>query len=324
MRCKKSNGISWKMRLLFLLILLQLTTWSLADNITPAKYVFYPTEYYNIYYKDNDKSGLSYAKGLEPYLSKAYNAALSVIGFDYRNPDQQGKLNIKLYNSQDGAYGYMAPSKTAIGSTVFLNTYYLKDQSYGAWGNTVAHETAHIMFFNYTNAGKWNPGLWNYTTYLTEALSWYAADCVYGWADRKTSSTISASYIRSQIKFYSNVFNKNFSWYDTGLAYADPHSQVDLSFSAWNLRAIGSFLTDDLRTGTAPKVKTLLTTLRNNEASLSNQSFSESKNSIAKFEDAFKTAYGKYANSAWQFTGPRGPKADTTYLYGDYYKQFYK
>ena len=179
------------------------------------------------------------------------------------------------------------------------------------------------MFFNYTKADSWNSALSSYTTFLTEALSWFAGDCVYGWADHKTSGSFSASYIKSQVKYYSTLYNKEFSWYDTGHVYANSSSDTDLQFAIWNLRAIGSFLTDDNRTGTSGSLKTLLTTLRSSENQLSG-SGTTSKQAISAFEEAFKTAYGKYANSDWNLTGSATAAGDSTYLYGDFYKRFYQ
>lgn len=295
-----------------------------ASAIAASKCDVYSTQYYNIWYSTADSAGIEYAKGLEPYLGKVYNAALSVIGTDYRYPSQQGKLNIKLYQSDDGAYGYMNPSRDVSGTYVYLNTSYLKDLPYAAWGSTVAHETAHIMFFNYTKADGWNSGLSSYTTFLTEALSWFAGDCVYGWADHQTSGSYSASYIKAQVKHYSTLYGKTFSWYDTGHVYANPSSSSsDLQLAIWNLRAIGSFLTDDNRTSAGSNLKTLLSTLRSSESQLSGYG-TTSKQAISAFEEAFKTAYGKYANSDWKLTGSTTASGDTSYLYGDFYKRFYQ
>ncbi len=307
----------------FALMISILTDCASAASKQDYKYINYSTQHYNVWYDQGEANGLSYAKGIEPYLGKAYNAALSVIGTDYRRPSQQGKLNIKFYDSDDGAYGYMSPSDSWRATTVFLNTNYLKDQHYGAWANTVAHETAHILFFNYTNAAKWNPSLWNHTTFLTEALSWYAADCVFGWADRRTSDTLSATYIRSQIKFYAGDLNRKISWAECGNIYNNPKSQSDLVFSVWNLRAIGSFLTDDSRTSGSSKLTTLLWYLKLNEANLSGFGRLSDERALSTFEEAFKTAYGKSANSSWQLGTPES-LTNSRYLYEDYYKYIYK
>jgi hypothetical protein len=320
-RLKRSSGYFFAAVLIACSLGLQVTNLTVA--LASTKYDLYSTQYYNIWYNSADSAGIEYAKGIEPYLGKAYNAALSVIGNDYRYPSQQGKLNIKLYQSDDSSYGYMSPARDSSGTYVNLNTYYLKDYPYAAWGSTVAHETAHIMFFNYTKADRWNSALLNYSTFLTEALSWYAGDCVYGWADHKTSTPYSAAYIRSQVKHYSALYGKEFSWYDTGKAYADVSSDGDLQLAIWNLRAIGSFLTDDKRTETSSNLKTLLTTLRNSETQLCGSAVT-SKEAISAFEEAFKTAYGKYANSNWKLTGRATATSDVSYLYGDFYKRFYQ
>jgi hypothetical protein len=320
-RLKRPSGYFLTAVLIVCVLGFQVTTLTMA--LASTKYDLYSTQYYNIWYNTADTAGIEYAKGLEPYLGKAYNAALSVIGTDYRYPSQQGKLNIRLYQSDDSSYGYMSPSRDSSGTYVNLNTNYLKEQPYAAWGSTVAHETAHIMFFNYTKADRWNSSLYNHMTFLTEALSWFAGDCVYGWADHKTPGAFSESYIKAQVKHYSALYGKEFSWYDTGKVYANSSSDRDLQLAIWNLRAIGTFLTDDNRTATSSNLKTLLTTLRSSENQLSGSGVT-SKQAISAFEEAFKTAYGKYANSDWKLTGKETATGDISYLYGDFYKRFYQ
>ncbi len=295
-----------------------------VGTATAIQYTSYSTTYYNIWYTKGDTTSLGYAQGIAPYLDKAYNSALSVIGYDYRSPAQQGKLNIQFYSASDGAYGYMVPGQGGYNSTVFLNTLYMSAfPSYAAWGGTIAHETAHIMFYNYTKAYNWSSSLWYYTTFLTEALSHYAADCVYGWADKTTPATYSAAYIKAQVKYYAAKLGTTYSWYDVGYYYSNATTQDQLDFAKWNLRAIGSFLAEDIRSGSSSKLLNLLTTLRNDQSLLSWSPNSKTL-AVSKFEAAFKTAYGKYANSAWQYTGSKTAATDTSYLYADFYKRFYQ
>ncbi len=319
MSLHRSGRYKWP-RVIALLVCFLLVFTTVAYGAAP-NYSLYSTPYYNIYYKPADANALTYARGIESYLPKAYNAALSVIGYDYRYPSQLGKLNLVLYNEKDGAYGYMSPGRNALNSCVFLNTNYLKSEPYAAWGNTIAHETAHIMFFNYAKADRWSPAIQSQLTFLTEALAWYAGDCVYGWADHKASGTMSASYIRSQVKYYSQAMDKTFTWAQTGAAYQDPKAHSDAVLAIWNLRAAGSYLTDDLRGAPSTKLRNLLTTLRLKEGQLRSDYGSTALNA---FEDSFKAVYGKYANSAGQFTGLSGTSTNTAYLYGDFYKLFYK
>jgi hypothetical protein len=295
---------------------------------TVTQYTSYSTTYYNIWYASGNATSLAYAQGIAPYMDKAYKAAYSVIGYDQRDyknaaTGQPSKLNIKFYSADDGAYGYMLSNYNVFANTVYLNTNYLKDLTYAAWGDTVAHETAHILFFNYTKAQNWSSRLTYYTDFLTEALSHFAGDCVYGYADGVNPAGYSQSYIAAQVKFYAAKLGTTYSWYDAGYHYYNATSQDELDFAKWNLRAIGSFLAEDIRTGTSSKLKTLLTTLRNDTGLLS-WSPNSTTTSVSHFEAAFKTAYGKYANSAWQYTGSTKAKTDTAYLYADFYKRFYQ
>ncbi len=142
------------------------------------------TKYCKIYFSND--ADQKRALGIKPYADTAFMAAYKTIGTYYYYPNQGKLFNIKLYSANDGANGYMQGGK----QDIYLNTNYLGSKTYAAWGNVIAHEAAHILFFNQTYADRWNSGLNYYRVFLTEALSWYAGDCVYGWTGT-TSGTYS-------------------------------------------------------------------------------------------------------------------------------------
>lgn len=272
-------------------------------------YKAYQTTYYNIWYNPYSSTELNYAKGIAPYLDKAYKAALTVIGYDYFR--QGGRLDIEFDPSCNGNEAFMYPGTT----TVHLNTSTLSKYKLGYWGNAVAHETAHILFYKNTYAHWWNSSITGYAKFLTEALSWYAGDCVYGWWDGRSSATLSKSTIRSQVRSWADRTGYVLSWEDAGSYYGTSGSLG--AQARWNLRAIGSFLTGDFRYSTSSKVRSLLTNLGND---LRNLAFGSSMTPWFAFENAFKKVYGKFANCDFRESYYRSTK----YLYGDFYYAFYR
>jgi hypothetical protein len=257
----------------------------------------YRTTYFNIIYDNATEYG--WARSLATYLNEAFRAARTVVGYDSR----KGAITIDFYNKKDGYGGYIYGGQ----QTIYLNRYYFS--TYAKWGATVAHETAHILFYNYTNAHYWGSSLLHYRTFLTEALSWYTGDVVYRYGSRYSESTVKAN-----LKYYTNQTGYYMSWYGAGYYYRNG-SGASLVQSIWMMDAIGYFLTGGLTSSSSSKVRSLLTSLRNQASSLQG-------GSASAFESAFKTAYGYYANSAWQYTGTSDFK-NTSYLYGQWWKRFY-
>jgi hypothetical protein len=257
----------------------------------------YQTTYYSIIYRNATE--LEWAKALSTYLEESYGAAKKVIGYDAR----RGKLNINFYNRKDGSGGFMYGGL----QNIWLNRYYFSN--YESWGSVVAHETAHVFFYNYTKAFAWNWKLANYTTFLTESLSWYAGSVVYKYGEMYSEATVKAN-----LQYYYGKTNTILSWYDAGYYYRKASGDKTTQ-AKWQLLSMGYFLTGGATGEAAANVKTLLTTLRTSFRYLMNW-----KSSINAFENSFKKAYGYSANSRWQL----GKYDDTNYLYGQFYARFYQ
>lgn len=257
----------------------------------------YSTTYYNLNYQDSTQ--LSWASSLSYYLNDAFSAAKTVIGYDSR----VGPMNIYFYNKQDGAAGYMYGGL----QNIYLNRYYFS--SYASWGSVVAHETAHVLFYNYTGAAYWNSNMLYYTTFLTEALSWYTGNVVY-----KYGTQYSESVVKANLKYYASRTGTVQSWYGSGYYYRNDGG-LKTSQAIWELMAIGYYLTGGQKTSSSANVQKLLYSLRTNLSGLKNAA-----TSVGTFENAFKYGYGKYANSGWTL----GNYKDTKYLFGDFYARFYQ
>lgn len=262
-----------------------------------AHSAIYTSNYYNLNY--NNSTELSWAKSLATYLPEAYRAAQTVIGYDSR----MGQMNIYFYNKADGAAGYMYGGL----QNIYLNRYYFSD--YAKWGSVVAHESAHILFYNYTNANRWNSNMLYYTTFLTESLSWYAGSVVYKYGTKYSEATVKAN-----LQYYANQTGTVQSWYGSGYYYRN-NGGLKTTQAIWQLMAIGYYLTGGQTTTSSSQVQKLLYSLRASESSLRN-----SYTSVKAFENSFKTAYGYYANAGWTY----GSYYDTNYLFGKFYYRFYR
>jgi len=274
----------------------------------------YSTSYYNIYYYNSAQYG--WARSLSAYLSKSFWAAKTTIGYDARN----GKMNIYFYSQRDGTLGYMYGGR----QNIYLNRYYFT--SYNTWGSVTAHETAHVLFYNYTGAVNWNGSstMIYYRTFLTEALSWYAGDYVYNYYSYTSSSAY--SQIRANLKYYSGKTGYTLSWYGAGYYYRVGTSNGYLmNQTIWQLDAVGWYLTGGRLTSSSPYVQKLLYAMRV-YSSYPGYYLRSANLSTAQsyFEYSFKYAYGRYANAGWIYTGSaNGAYKNTAYLYGDFWYYFY-
>jgi len=293
----------------------------LAVVILTAAPVAHSTKYCTTYYDINYYSSTQYkwAKGLAPYLSRAFWAAKTTIGYDARI----GKINIYFSYSNPSALGWMYSG--------FQRIYLSRANftSYYDWGSVLAHETAHVLFYNYTKAHLWNGSLLYYRTFLTESLSWYAGDYVYKYNRYSRSSAY--NQIRANLQYYyyaqEEDTRKHLSWYDSGYYYRNgTGDNTNLWYqNIWQLKAIGWYLTGGRLTSSSPNVKKLLYTMRTWTSRWGYRLRSyNSSTALAYFESAFQYAYGARANSAWQYTGSKDEAyKNTSYLYGRYWYQFY-
>lgn len=270
----------------------------------------YSTTYYTIYY--NNSTQYQWAKGLAPYLSRSFWAAKTTIGYDAR----LGKMNIYFSKDRYGL-GWMYGGYQSI----YLSIPYFT--SYNMWGSVVAHETAHVLYYNYTKAHLWNQSLGYYDAFLTESLAWYAGDYVYNYNKYTTSSAYSR--IRANLKYYADRTGRVMSWYQSGYYYVNG-SGDNLGQAAYQLSAIGWYLTGGRLTSSSPYLKNTLSRLRQ-FGSYAGYYLRSANSSTARtyFEYAFKLSYGRYANTAWQYTGSsNGAYRSTSYLYGTFWNYFYK
>jgi len=274
----------------------------------------YSTSYYNIYYYNSTQ--YSWAKSLSAYLSRSFWAAKTTIGYDARI----GKMNIYFYSKVDGTLGYMYGGY----QNIYLNRNYFS--SYNKWGSVTAHETAHVLFYNYTGAVRWNSSsnMIYYRTFLTESLSWYAGDYVYNYSSYTSSSAY--SQIRANLKYYFARTRSVIYWYGSGYYYKVGTSNSYLaSQNIWQLKAIGWYLTGGRLTSSSPYVQKLLYAMRVYSSYpgyyLRSASYDTAR---SYFESSFKYAYGRYANAGWIYTGSsNGAYKNTAYLFGSFYYNFY-
>jgi len=280
---------------------------------------YYSTTYYNIYYYDSTQQ--AWAKNIVAYLSRAFGAAKTTMGYDAR----KGKINIYFYKLKDGNDSYMYRGK----QDIHLNLYYIGLNHFTSEkvGSLVAHETAHILFFNYTGADKWNSSYqisW-YRTFLTEALSWYAGYYVYN--SGKYTSSSAYSEIRAKLKYYYGITKTTISWWNSGYIYEAGTNIGSLkSQNQWQLRAIGWYLTGGKLTSSSSNVQRLLYQMKAYSSSsgyyLRSSSWATAQN---YFESCFKYAYGRYANAGWIYCAStwHGEYKNTKYLYGSFWYSFY-
>jgi len=271
----------------------------------------YSTAYYNINY--NNSTQHKWARGLAPYLSRAFWAAKTTIGYDAR----LGKMNIYFSSARYGL-GWMYAGY----QNIYLSTPYFT--SYNMWGSVVAHESTHVLYYNYTKAHLWNQYIRYYDAFLTESLAWYAGNYVYNY-NRYTRSS-AYSEIRANLKYYAQRTGAVMSWYHSGYYYVNGSSDSYLGQAIWQLSAIGWYLTNGQLTSSNSNLKSTLYRMRQFSSYagyyLRSANYSTAQ---AYFEYAFRLGYGRYANAGWIYTGStNGAYKSTTYLYGTFGNYFYK
>lgn len=245
------------------------------------------TTYYNL---DYDRwSGV--ANAMVPYLDAAFTTPRDLLSY---NNQGHGKIDVHFYSdSRDETLGYMNPGENAL----FLNIYggqktssdYLSD-----YGNTVAHETTHILYYNKTglqdrydlNSQAMQSDLW-----VSESIAFYVGDMAYPQGPQETKASIGA-----QLSRYSNGGSKRVSWYDSGVRYGDD-TATNLDYV--QLDAIGQFLAN--YGGTQGVAK-----------------FTDYLVHDGNFDAAMVSAYGKPSG---QYSTDSGAGVNT--LYSEYIKYYF-
>jgi len=244
------------------------------------------TTYYDIYYGQWE----SVAQGLSAYLDAAFTTARDVLGYDNSG---YGKITITFYSDPSSSTsGYMYWGENGI----YLNLLYgssITDSYLQSYGSTVAHETAHVLFFHETNLDEryaYTTVGGSCTTWVTEALSYYVSDVVYPYGDQYSASTLG-----SLLYYYSWNGQWRSSWYASGRDYK--YGTAD-SLDLVQLESIGQFLAD--YGGGWDAIHQTLDELA----------------SSGDFDTAFRLAYGLETG---QFTTSSGAFVNTLYSQYIYY-----
>jgi hypothetical protein len=274
-----------------------------------AGYYYYGSTIYRYYWTTTAQYNL--AKAIAPYGYAANRAALVSMGG--RNVTTSAYwLTIKFYYQVSNTLGYMNWG----GHDINLNTYYTF--SGAKWGGVLAHETSHILFFDYTKALNWNRSLLPYIDFLTESMAFYAGDMVYTYGNR-----YSASYVKTQLKSYAASNKFTVSFYGTGYYYRNGGQYFNQSW--WQLHAQGYYFANGNTTAYYSRLSNLMYYLRY-YAQWSGYYLRSSSFSTAQsyFEYSFYQAYGKRANAGWIYTGStNGAYKNTAFLYGDFWYKWY-
>jgi hypothetical protein len=188
------------------------------------------TAYYNLDYGPWE----GVAKALTPYLDAAFTTPQGVLGYDNQG---RGRIDVIFYRDPNSpTLGYMQAGQNAL----HLNI--LGDQSTAAsylshYGSVVAHETAHILYYNKTGLQaryNLNSGAMKSDSWVTEAIAYYVGEVAYARGPRQSRSSIGA-----QLAYYSGQGAQRVSWYDSGSRYRDGNpSSLDIV----QIEAIGLFL----------------------------------------------------------------------------------
>ena len=278
----KTGPVEGSMKKTAALVLCVMLVVSSVGSAVASSSSYMSTTYYKIYY--GSYSSVATALANSVYLNAAYTAASGVIGYSTSN-----KINIYFYSSPSSStLGYTYAGQ----ETIYINLYKGSSTSssvLAAYGSTIAHETGHVLFFDYTKLQ--NSYTYN-VTWLTEALSYYIGDVAYAYGSKYSKSTIS-----SYLNYYSSSGKTKQSWYTTGKNY---YNGSVGGMEWYQLHAIGYFL-ENYGSGST-SVKNLLTYLHNG----------------TDFETAFSKAYGLSTGDTSTTTS-----SSTNTLYSKYYYYWY-
>jgi hypothetical protein len=237
---------------------------------------------------------------------KAYNAAQNTL---CKLPKLSGYINVYSYYSAGGKSGYVTTS----GQNIYINSYNMSSDNFTK-GCGLAYYTTQVLFNVYTNASKWNSGLFYYRQFMLDALGEYAARFPYGFIQYSTPQ------VRTQLNtFYSktgqvlwmtnaayhlyndksgNLFQQSY-WQKVALAYSfagfgsDYKEYVSGYLNFWN---------------------------RQTAVAGSGLRSSNVNTAVLAFETGWKVVRGLYANAGGFFTLN---KWDTNYIAGQFYAGWY-
>jgi hypothetical protein len=240
------------------------------------------TDYFNLHYE----SWSGVANALEPYLNSAFTAGRDVLGYDNAG---YGKIDVYFYSDpKSSTLGYTYPGQNAF----YLNLTHgsaVRDSYLGEYGQTVAHETAHVLFFHKTKLNEryaWNTDGGSTWTWLSEALSYYVGDVAYAHGPR-----YDRGYLSSLFSYYSKDGSQRVSWLDTGRDYKfGTVSDLELV----QLQTIGFYLSETYTWG---GLHNLLNSLA----------------SSGDYEGSFRSAFGRES-------GQGGTASGNGTLYSEYIK----
>jgi hypothetical protein len=283
---------------------------SLVSSLTAYSAYIASGRYYFNYSNEQQRKwavSLSYLD-----TSQCFMAALRSVA----NLQDNSALRINVYFKDLGA---TTTGKATITSApvIYLNTVKLWDKlRWSAWGATLAHETSHVLFLQYTRAWKWNysgshANMIYYMAFLTESLAWYTGRmlCIYG-------DQYSAATVRANLKNEYSKTGKILSMYQTAYYYRNGGYSAQVQ---WQLMAQGYFFVQYLGNSRLGK---LLYLLRQRSAVPGKYLLSTNYNTVRlSFETAFYKTYGKYCNAGGIYTtNYKDPK----YLMGIFWANWYK
>lgn len=266
---------SWRSLLAGLLLVLT-STWALADSGVLS------TTYYNIHYDQWQ----SVASSLTQYLDAAFTTPRDVLGY---SNGSYGKIDLYFYSDpKSSVLGYTTPGSNSIyinlthGSAT--NDSYLRD-----YGEDVAHETGHVLFFHDTGVNNRNSlgsSEGSSYTWFTEALSYYIGEVAYPYGPQMSKSSLG-----SLLSSSSSNGSKKASWWSSGDDYKNgSYTSLDLA----QLETIGYFLASR---GGNSNIQSALSYLSKGDT----------------VESALKKAYGEDTGQSGTSSG-----ADVKTLYSDY------
>jgi hypothetical protein len=254
---------------------------------------------------------------VQAYLNESLLSAYRVLG----NNGWAGKINIRFYQKAAAGNGTIEVANAPWAQNlVNINTVAISNWSGAQIGATIAHETSHILYNNYTRESVWagkSQAASLYSYMLTESLARFTGDVAYAYGSRYSAATI-----KQQLKNYAAQTNNVYSWFRTIYNYTQLStlSQAAVQQTLWQFQAMGYYLTGGNRTSGNPYLVKTIYALRI-FGSYNGQYLASTNGGVAQtyFEYAFKYGYGCYANAAWQL----GTYNNSGYLYGKFFAQWY-
>lgn len=246
------------------------------------------TDYFNLHYE----SWSGVADALTPYLNAAFTSGRDVLGYDNAG---YGKIDVYFYSDPKSAtLGYTYAGENSLHLNISHGSS-LRDTYLSEYGQTVAHETAHVLFFHKTKLNErfaWNTDGGSTWTWLTEALSYYVGGVVYPNGSQYNRANLSALF-----SYYSKNGSQKVSWLDTGKDYK--YGNVS-DLGLVQLETIGFYLSETYTWGGLHNLLNGLATTTN-------------------FESTFKSVFGRESGQGGTDTGNGSLYAEYTKFYLGHY-----